>query len=293
MALFCDLHGHSRAHNCFVYGCRSLELPESTRIFPYILSKLSPYFSFERSKFGMHSSKARTARIALYKELQHVPAVYTLETSFSGSPEGGFYSPAVLKSIGRDLCRALIPYCGFNVPFTISPRDNTMPLSKKTSAGEWRKKLVEELRANKELLEMGSEDSGSDSNPSEDNLPSNIISKVVTRRRHKINLGKKVRARKIINASSLLQKKLNVEARSVERIQKLLQDKSERRLLIPIKAKLAQKSERSNTVSNKSLQQIPSIARANNRTQLSTPKKSMQEKVMTADAWTQTSSKDM
>eukprot|EP00826_Nyctotherus_ovalis_P049823 TRINITY_DN6048_c0_g3_i1.p1 TRINITY_DN6048_c0_g3~~TRINITY_DN6048_c0_g3_i1.p1 ORF type:complete len:251 (-),score=48.39 TRINITY_DN6048_c0_g3_i1:514-1266(-) len=250
----------------------------------------------------MHSSKARTARIALYKELQHVPAVYTLETSFSGNLEGGFYNPAILKSIGRDLCRALIPYCGLNVPFIISPRDNTIPLSRKTSlhtdedkvsAGEWRKKFVEELKANKELLEMGSEDSGSDSNPSEDNLPPNVVNKVVVRRRHKINLGKKAKARKIINASSLLQRKLNVETRSVERIQKLLQDKSERRLLIPIKAKLTQRSERSSTISGKSLQQISSVAKTDNRTQLSTPKKNTQQQVTTADAWTQTSTKDM
>ena len=124
VALFCDLHGHSRAHNAFMYGCKSLELPESTRIFPYILSKINPNFSFEFSKFGMHSSKERTARIALYKELENVPAVYTLEASFSGNLEGAFYNPNTLKAIGKDLCRTLIPYCGLNIPFTINTKDD-------------------------------------------------------------------------------------------------------------------------------------------------------------------------
>ena len=117
--LFCDLHGHSRAHGAFVYGCRSLELPESTRIYPYILSKLNLLFSFERSRFGTHNSKAKTARVTLYKELRDTPAVYTLEASFAGTEDGICYTPDLLKSIGRDLCRALIPYCGLNIQFDI------------------------------------------------------------------------------------------------------------------------------------------------------------------------------
>jgi hypothetical protein len=72
----------------------------------------------------MHNSKAKTARIALYKELENVSAVYTLEASFSGNLKGAFYNPNTLKSIGKDLCRALIPYCGLNVPFTIKPKED-------------------------------------------------------------------------------------------------------------------------------------------------------------------------
>ncbi len=119
VALFCDLHGHSRTHSAFVYGCRSLEIPESTKIFPYILSKLNPYFSFEGSRFGAYKYKESTARVCMFKELQHVPAVYTLEATFSGNHHGTFYTPEILKSLGRDLCRSLIPYCGVNVPFHV------------------------------------------------------------------------------------------------------------------------------------------------------------------------------
>lgn len=119
VALFCDLHGHSRTQNAFVYGCRSLELPESTKLFPYILSKLNNFFLFEKSKYGMQKSKETTARVSLFREMQHTPAIYTLEATFAGNQEGILYTPEILKSIGRDVCRALIPYCGLNVPFSL------------------------------------------------------------------------------------------------------------------------------------------------------------------------------
>ena len=67
--LFCDLHGHSRKHNVFMYGCHNPKFPEETRIFPYLLSKISKFFSFESSRFGIQKTKESTARISLYKEL--------------------------------------------------------------------------------------------------------------------------------------------------------------------------------------------------------------------------------
>ena len=53
-------------------------------MFPYILSKLCDYFSFEQSRFSMHKSKEATARISMWKELK-IPAIYTMEASFSGA----------------------------------------------------------------------------------------------------------------------------------------------------------------------------------------------------------------
>lgn len=47
IALFCDLHGHSRKKNIFMYGNNYFEKPEETRVFPYIMSKLCDYFAFE------------------------------------------------------------------------------------------------------------------------------------------------------------------------------------------------------------------------------------------------------
>jgi cytosolic carboxypeptidase protein 2/3 len=47
IALVCDLHGHSRRKNIFMYGNNFDKQPHRTRVFPYILSKLCDYFSFE------------------------------------------------------------------------------------------------------------------------------------------------------------------------------------------------------------------------------------------------------
>lgn len=64
--LFCDLHGHSRKQNVFMYGCDKKDSPAWCRMFPYMLSKVNPYFSFEDSRFGVQKSKEATARIALF-----------------------------------------------------------------------------------------------------------------------------------------------------------------------------------------------------------------------------------
>ena len=191
LALFCDLHGHSKNYNAFMYGCRSLCLPEDTKIFPFILSKLNPYFSFEESKFGGYKFKETTARVCMFRELVNVPAVYTLEASFLGSKNGIVYNPEILKSIGKDLCRSLIPYCNIEIPLNLPletslNRNKNLSLSnnlKKVSSVKWFNELVEELKTNKKLLNSGDLDdndcSGSDSAPSEDDLPNRIIDKII------------------------------------------------------------------------------------------------------------------
>ena len=41
LVLYCDLHGHSRKQNVFMYGCNNPKNPTECRVFPLILSKLS------------------------------------------------------------------------------------------------------------------------------------------------------------------------------------------------------------------------------------------------------------
>ena len=53
LALFCDLHGHSRKQNVFMYGCNNKANPGETRIFPFILDKLNDYFVYDYSRFGV------------------------------------------------------------------------------------------------------------------------------------------------------------------------------------------------------------------------------------------------
>ena len=104
-----------------MYGCNNKNDPSETRVYPYLLSKLSPFFSFEYSRFGVQKSKESTARVAVYKELQGaVPNVFTMESSFCGNDHGPFaghhFTVANLMSVGRDFCRTLLTYCGIPVP---------------------------------------------------------------------------------------------------------------------------------------------------------------------------------
>jgi len=82
--MYLDLHGHSRRKNIFMYGNNIKERPHASRVFPYIMSKLCDYFSFEQSRFSMNRSKEGTARIAMLKEI-NIPNVFTMEASFCGA----------------------------------------------------------------------------------------------------------------------------------------------------------------------------------------------------------------
>ena len=69
IALYCDLHGHSRRKNTFMYGNTDFKKLDDTRIFPFILSKISHHFSYDYCRFKMQNDKETTARIAMWREL--------------------------------------------------------------------------------------------------------------------------------------------------------------------------------------------------------------------------------
>jgi hypothetical protein len=118
IVLYCDLHGHSRRKNMFMYGNNIKEQTTSSRVFPYILSKLCDYFSFEQSRFSMNKSKEGTARIAMFKEL-NIPNIFTLEASFCGADRGVLkdthFSTEHFMLVGRKLLETLIVYCKIEV----------------------------------------------------------------------------------------------------------------------------------------------------------------------------------
>lgn len=117
--LFCDFHGHSRRKNIFMYGCNAPSDPEETRLFPFLMSQICPFFTYKDSRFGNQKSKESTARMALFNELK-CKAIYTIESSFCGNDTGPFknyhFSTNNLMQTGRDFSRALILYLPINVP---------------------------------------------------------------------------------------------------------------------------------------------------------------------------------
>lgn len=52
-----------------MYGCNSLGAPEETRLYPFLLSKICPYFVYNYSRFGSQKSKEATARVSMFNEL--------------------------------------------------------------------------------------------------------------------------------------------------------------------------------------------------------------------------------
>jgi hypothetical protein len=70
-----------------MYGNNYSEQPHKTRLFPYLLSKLCDYFSFEDCRFSNQLCKESTARVAMWREL-NIPNVFTMESSFCGADRG-------------------------------------------------------------------------------------------------------------------------------------------------------------------------------------------------------------
>jgi len=130
LALYCDLHGHSRRKNIFMYGNTNSEEPEAPRIFPFLMSKVGqPHFSYDYSRFNYCRSKEHTARIAVWRELgSKTTNIFTMESSFCGpkpvkfEPHRGkqgapaahklnyHFTTRDLTDAGLNLCKTLLVY---------------------------------------------------------------------------------------------------------------------------------------------------------------------------------------
>jgi hypothetical protein len=109
--LFCDLHGHSRKRNMFIYGCADKENRIACRIFPRVLCKISESFSFEDCNFAIQKSKEATARVVLFKQFGLINS-YTLESSFMGSNFGTnnnkHFNTGHFEQMGHFFCKAIL-----------------------------------------------------------------------------------------------------------------------------------------------------------------------------------------
>ncbi|XP_072619082.1 cytosolic carboxypeptidase 3 isoform X1 [Vulpes vulpes] len=116
--LYCDLHGHSRKKNIFMYGCegsdRCKALYLQQRIFPLMLSKNCPdKFSFSACKFNVQKSKEGTGRVVMWK--MGIKNSFTMEATFCGSTlgnkRGTHFNTKDLESMGYHFCDSLLDYC--------------------------------------------------------------------------------------------------------------------------------------------------------------------------------------
>jgi len=81
VVLYCDLHGHSRHQNIFIYGCENRADTQrrlQERVFPYMLSRNAPdMFSYKTCRFHVQKNKEGTGRVVVWN--MGVQNSYTLE----------------------------------------------------------------------------------------------------------------------------------------------------------------------------------------------------------------------
>lgn len=135
ISLYCDIHGHSRKKNIFLYGCRPFNVTSRSeaarvRLFPHVLSKTcgstsGGFYSFPDCTFSVNGSKKGTGRVVVWREVEVLHS-FTLEASFygvgvnksdsdskSGNRQPTFakpFKPGDLRVAGLQFCRALIPF---------------------------------------------------------------------------------------------------------------------------------------------------------------------------------------
>lgn len=103
ISLFCDLHGHNKQMNTFIYGCnkapnQGLLSWTKTRLFPKIFASIEPIFNFSMCQFSQEKAKYNTARVVVWNEFK-VTNSFTLETSMYGKKERNALKRRKMKEV--------------------------------------------------------------------------------------------------------------------------------------------------------------------------------------------------
>lgn len=129
LCMYLDLHGHSRKCGIFAYACGQFAEDDhrrfTVRIFPKLLSMLTPEFNFFHCRWSVGKGKRGTGRVVAAKDLG-ITNAYTIEASMwgavdvmpaskAGEPDEEDTMPVVvaftaskLQVFGANLARALI-----------------------------------------------------------------------------------------------------------------------------------------------------------------------------------------
>ncbi|XP_075458633.1 cytosolic carboxypeptidase 3 isoform X6 [Ascaphus truei] len=173
--LYCDLHGHSRKQNVFMYGCNDkraraegIHLPQ--RIFPLMISKNCPdKFFFPGCKFKVQRKKGGTGRVVMWK--MGIRNSYTMEATFCGSTlgkrRGTHFSTKDLESLGYHFCDALLDYCDPDqTKYNLCLKELEETLKQQTSSNNEKPHLDSETFLENVLSDLDSSTGGSDSSDS-------------------------------------------------------------------------------------------------------------------------------
>ncbi len=117
ISVFCDLHGHSKLLNSFIYACHSANSGSfsswtQVRMLPRLLAKRCHLLDYHQCKFAVEPAKMSTARVIVWKEFR-VANSFTLETSmyaYTLGDEVVRFSEREYFAIGEALMLALNEY---------------------------------------------------------------------------------------------------------------------------------------------------------------------------------------
>nr|XP_044600508.1 cytosolic carboxypeptidase 3 isoform X6 [Equus asinus] len=189
--LYCDLHGHSRKENIFMYGCDGRDRCKAVylqqRIFPLMLSKNCPdKFSFSACKFKVQKSKEGTGRVVMWK--MGIRNSFTMEVTFCGSTlgnkRGTHFNTKDLESMGYHFCDSLLDYCDPDQTKYYQCLKELEEMEKRINL----EKVLEDSDASlKEItVELESSSRGSDSSESSDSQTYllKLTSQIETKKKH-------------------------------------------------------------------------------------------------------------
>ncbi|XP_065158506.1 cytosolic carboxypeptidase Nna1 [Atheta coriaria] len=116
VAMYCDLHAHSKRNNIFIFGCENRKNPDRKlyeQVFPLMLHKNAPEkFSFQSCKFRVQKCKEGTGRVVMW--MMGIANSFTLEASFAGSTLGGrnetHFNTLDFELMGKTFCQTLLDF---------------------------------------------------------------------------------------------------------------------------------------------------------------------------------------
>ncbi|CAD8207132.1 unnamed protein product [Paramecium octaurelia] len=159
--LVIDLHGHSRKQSSFVYGCAySSQVKTIERVFALLMAKMNPFMDYSSCTFKVESSKDKTARIQIWRELK-INWVYTYECSFFGQQKKHFQI--------RDYIN-----CGVSICNSLSQivKDTSKEFTNQANIPDIQQQILEELG---KMPQTDDQDQGSDNSQSDAELSDDEI----------------------------------------------------------------------------------------------------------------------
>lgn len=113
--IYCDLHGHSKKHNSFFYGCNTAANGgflswTIVRLLPRIFAQKTHLFNYKDCRFKVEPYKIGTGRVVAWKQFL-ITHSFTLENSFLGYDIGDgqfkLFHEDDYKKVGHKFCQSV------------------------------------------------------------------------------------------------------------------------------------------------------------------------------------------